>query len=181
MVSRKIICIDLGSVVYSKDTIDLEVNALNSIADQFQELCKLGYRIVAFIGPGWVGEEYLAIAQEYSKDKKSMSAISERACRVNALLLIDVLLDRGLRTKSSPFESLVAFEEFVHVPSQWDVLVGEMASIKTSDAIKTFAKRIRAESIVRISERQEKMRKKSSSSPREYSVPLENFLRTLTE
>jgi uridylate kinase len=179
MVSRKIICVDLGSAVYSKDNIDLAVDALNGIADQCQELCKVGYRIVAFVGPGWVGREYLEIAQDYTKNRKLLSAISQRASRVNALLLIDVLLDRGLRTKSTPFESLDALEEFVHGPSQWDVLVGERTSIKTPEAIRKFAKRIRAKSIVRISEKEERIRGKISSSPREYSVFRENILRRI--
>lgn len=152
MVSKRIICIDLGSSIFSNKNSD--ASYLNSIVTQYEKLCNLGYKIIAFAGPGWIGCEYFGIARSFTKNNEALLEISKRASGVNSLLLIEVILKGGLRTKSTPFYSIEELEEFARASRNWQVLV---AVEHTEKIVNNFAKKIGA-SVVKVYSGQEKPR-----------------------
>jgi uridylate kinase len=128
MIKNEIVCVELGgSINPSGSTVDLR--AVDLIADEFLKLVDRRYKIIAFVGPGGLGETYLKIARKYSKKRNVLNQVQILAARVNALLLTNVLLDRGLRTRSLPTEMPVRFEEMKRQSGSWDVQIVAAANI----------------------------------------------------
>jgi hypothetical protein len=81
--------------------------------------------MIATIGSGGLGSEYLRIAKRVSKNRKQFVAqkIEEMAVRINSSLLTSVLLAEGFRTRSTPFETKDQLEDFARESRHWDILV----------------------------------------------------------
>jgi uridylate kinase len=163
MASRKIICVDLGSALYPSKESGIELNAIKSIAEQFSKLCEKGYRIVAFVGPGELGEEYVGVASRFTKERKALQDTKRRTSEANALLLIDCLLSCGLQTRSTPFENNSDLDEFVRLRKNWDVLVAQELSRASSESL---AASIKAERFILISEKSRNYKKRNEKSLR---------------
>jgi uridylate kinase len=152
MVFKKLVCVDLGSAFNPpKRDGGIDQEAIKTISDQFEEICELGFKIVAFVGPGGLGDEYVGVAQRFTKKKNELRSIEQRTSQVNALLFVDVLLRRGLRSRSKPFESGEELEDFIRRSREWDVLVA--GSVGSRKAIEILARKIRAKPFITISEK----------------------------
>ncbi|HKW03934.1 MAG TPA: hypothetical protein VJN71_01425 [Nitrososphaerales archaeon] len=78
---------------------DVPVRTLQLASKRIQKLVEKGFRVLAIVGGGSLGEEYSNISRKYSKDQ---SGIRNMASEANALLLIAALRQIEIQVNSAP-------------------------------------------------------------------------------
>lgn len=137
---KKLISISLEEVAPSREG-KLDIDGLKSAAGQIARLVKRGFRIIAVVGGGSLGEEYARISSKFSKGKHA-DEIKNKAAEANSLLLIAALRNLGIAVNSAPFD-MQRMEEFLSNES-WSVAVlanqeGEKrSSLVTSELSKKY-------------------------------------------
>jgi uridylate kinase len=174
--SSKIVCIDIGSAIYPEESSEIDLNAVSAISDQFVEISKLGHRVVAFVGPGAIGGRVLRIAKDCESHRSSYGRILSRASEASALLLIDCLLQRGLRVKSTPFGDIEELRRFALSSRTWEVLVAEQTSNGQS---RRFATQVKARSLIVISEKKAPAKRHESMTVRTIPSSYQNLAGSL--
>lgn len=116
---KKLISISLEEVAPSREG-KLEVEGLKSAAGQIARLVERGFRIIAVVGGGSLGEEYARISSRFSKGKHA-GEIKNRAAEANSLLLIAALRNLGIGVNTAPLD-MKRIEEFLSNKS-WSVAV----------------------------------------------------------
>ncbi|MHB1907318.1 MAG: amino acid kinase family protein [Nitrososphaerales archaeon] len=127
---RKVVTFSLGATVSNKDG-KIDSGAIKAISDQFKRLAKKKVGIVAVVGAGGLGREYISFAKKNLQVDSDMIGIE--ASRANALLLSSVLQKNGLKANSIIPESKKEVQEYIQ--KGYDtVVLGGIEPAMTSDS-----------------------------------------------
>lgn len=111
---------------------EVAVHNLRSAAQKIQNLVEKGFRVLAIVGGGSLGEEYSNISRKYSKDQ---SGVRKMASEANALLLIAALRELDVRVNSAPILDPGRIDEFLSNPAVRVVVVANQEGGKRSSLV----------------------------------------------
>jgi uridylate kinase len=111
---------------------EVAVQTLRSAAERIQNLVEKGFRVLAIVGGGSLGEEYSNISRKYSKDQ---SGVKNMASEANALLLIAALREMDVLVNSAPILDPGKVDEFLSNPSVRVVVVANQEGRKRSSLV----------------------------------------------
>ena len=120
----------------------LEVKGLGSAAGQIARLVGKGFRVIAVVGGGSLGEEYARVASKFSKGKHA--EVRSRAAEANSLLLVAALRGLKVAVNAAPLTDFRRVEEFLSNPN-WSVAVVANPDERRSSLVASrLAKKYRA-------------------------------------
>ncbi len=99
----------------------VDIARLRSAADQIAHLAERGFRVIAVIGGGSLGEEYVRISNKFSSHSNELE-IKSRAAEVSSLLLITAIKNLKIPVNAAPIIDTRRIEEFLGNHS-WKVAV----------------------------------------------------------
>jgi uridylate kinase len=133
---RRFVVFSLGATISNRDG-RIDTDAVSSIARQFKELLsdfQSKIRIVAVVGAGGLGREYIQFARENIGNAANFDAIGIEASRVNALLFSSAMRKFSVVTNASIPHSSAGLAHYLSNNGFECVVLGGLEEGMTSDS-----------------------------------------------
>jgi uridylate kinase len=109
----RFLSVSLGATSSPKDAL-VDVVATRETASQLKELALLGFGVIAVVGAGGLGRQYLAMAKRYTNENRALDEVGIEASRINASMLINSFhLPHSFLVNQEPLRTLSQVKSYI--------------------------------------------------------------------